>query len=307
MAKTLDFYIKSEVDNLQLAALLYEPEACAPKAIVQIVHGMCEHKERYIPFAEFLVRNGYAVVLHDHRGHGGSVRSSRDLGYMYKGGWKAMVEDVRTVAEFAKTRIPGVPVILIGHSMGSMVVRSYVKRYDSSIKQLFVIGSPSDNPAKGAGIMLCKVLGLLGWHRRPGILQNMSFGTFNKPFEGEGYPSAWVCSDKQVLEEYHKDPLCQFVFTTNGFMNLLKLMKDCYSVNGWAMKNPDLPITFLSGSDDPCRTSDDAFASAVDNMRAVGYQNVRSHLYPKMRHEILNESDKEMVWNDIVSQIETHI
>ena len=139
--------IRSSYDNLGLAMLISEPSG-TPKGIVQIVHGMCEHKERYIPFMEYLSDAGYICIIHDHRGHGESVISEEDLGYMYKGGWQALVEDIHSVRLEAEKMFPSLPYTLIGHSMGSMAVRSYTKRYDDTIDTLFVCGCPSYNNAR---------------------------------------------------------------------------------------------------------------------------------------------------------------
>lgn len=188
--------------------------------------------------------------------------------------------------------------------MGSMAVRSFTKRYDDSIDTLFVCGCPSYNPAGGAGRLLASLIGLFkGGHYRSPLLQNLSFGSFNKPFEDEGYPSAWVCSDKDTLEAYHNDPYCMFTFTVNGFKNLLDLMKDCYSPKGWKMSNPNLPVHFISGAEDPCRISDKAIGKAADLMERLGYKNTDLHLYPEMRHEILNETGRLKVWEDVMAKL----
>ena len=253
---------------------------------------------------EYLSAHGYVCAIHDHRGHGETVLNEEDLGYMYKGGWRALVEDIKLVQNEIKASYPALPYTLFGHSMGSMAVRSFTKRYDDSIDTLFVCGCPSYNPAGGAGRLLASLIGLFnGEHYRSPLLQNLSFGSFNKPFEDEGYPSAWVCSDKDTLEAYHKDPYCMFTFTVNGFKNLLDLMKDCYSPKGWKMSNPNLPVHFISGAEDPCRISDKAIDKAADLMRRVGYRNTDLHLYPGMRHEILNETDRLQVWDDILSRL----
>ena len=295
--------IEASSDGLQLAMLISEP-AGEPKGIVQIVHGMCEHKERYVPFMEYLSSHGYICAVHDHRGHGETVRSEEDLGYMYKGGWRALVEDIRLVQNEIKASYPILPYTLFGHSMGSMAVRSFTKRYDDSIDTLFVCGCPSYNPAGGAGRLLASLIGLFkGGHYRSPLLQNLSFGSFNKPFEDEGYPSAWVCSDKDTLEAYHKAPYCMFTFTVNGFKNLLDLMKDCYSPKGWKMSNPSLPVHFISGAEDPCRISDKAIGKAADLMERLGYKNTDLHLYPEMRHEILNETGRLKVWEDVMAKL----
>lgn len=298
---TTDILI-SPVDGLKLSLMYIAPEG-APKGIVQIVHGMCEHKERYIPLMEFIASNGFAAVCCDLRGHGASMKSPEDLGYMGKGGWLAMVDDAKAVTDWAKARWPGVPFTLFGHSMGSMVVRSYAKRYDRGIDSLIVCGCPSDNPAKGGGILLARLMGALrGWHYRPHILQKMSFGEYNKPFAHEGWVSAWVCSDPDILEAYHNDPLCKFIFTSDGFLNLLLLMKDCYS-KGDRAGHPELPVHFISGGKDPCRLTDKALEGAVRAMKDKGYKEVTLKIYPGLRHEIHNETDHDEVWNDILSYL----
>lgn len=297
------FTLKSYTDELDLAVSSLEPEG-EIKAVIQLVHGMCEHKERYYPFMEFLAANGIASVIHDHRGHGASVKSKSDYGYLYEGGWEAMVEDVRIVGDWARQRYPGKKFTLFGHSMGSMVVRSYIKRYDDTVNQLFVCGTPADNPAKGLGKCISWLYGkILGWHHLPWLMQALSFGAFNKEFKHEGYPAAWVCSDAEILKAYHSDPLCTFRFTANGFYNLMGLMADCYSKKGWKCSNTDMPVHFISGEKDPCKLSDKDFAKAVSAMVKVGYTNVSSNLYLEMRHEILNETDRQRVWDDVLGQL----
>jgi len=302
-----NFTLTSPVDSLKLSCLLAEPESpTRPKAVLQLVHGMCEHKERFVPFMEFMASKGYVCVIHDHRGHGASVRTPDDLGFLGKNGWDALIEDTRAVNDWIKSEYPGLKVALFGHSMGSMVVRSFAKRYDDRIDTLYVCGSPSDNPAKGIGKFLALAFGLLrGWHFRPELLQKMSFGAYNKPFAAEKYKSAWVCSDEKILEEYHSDPLCQYVFTSDGFYNLLSLMQYCYDPRGWAMKNPTLPVHFISGALDPCRISDKALQKAVGLMKKVGYTGTDLKVYGEMRHEILNETERLQVWNDILRVIST--
>lgn len=295
--------LPASADDLQLAMLVCVPDT-APRGVVQLVHGMCEHKERYIPFMEWLTERGYVCVIHDHRGHGASVKAPEDLGFLYSGGWQAMVEDVRVVSDWILEQYPDLPYTLFGHSMGSMVVRSFAKRYDDRLDRLFVCGCPSDNPAKGVGKALADLTGRLrGWHFRPRFLQQMSFGAYNKPFAAEGWPAAWVCSDPDTLKAYHADPLCQYRFTANGFSGLLGLMKDCYSAKGWKVSNPDLLVHFISGAEDPCRVSDKALEQAVEKMRKLGYTHVDLKLYPGMRHEILNETGRLTVWNDILDKL----
>ena len=300
------FSLDASADGLKLACLQSVPDAgsSAPRGVIQLVHGMCEHKERYIALMEFLSENGLICVIHDNRGHGASVKSPDDLGYMYDGGWQAMVEDVRVVNDWIRAQYPDLKIILYGHSMGSMIVRSFLKRYDDRISALLVSGCPVDNPAKGAGKAMASFFGRTkGWHYRPNLLQQMSFGAYSKPFASEG-PMAWVCSNPEILKSYREDPLCQYVFTANGFYNLLGLMQDCYSRKGWAVQNPSLHIHFMSGEEDPCRGSDKQFRKAVRLLPEVGYHNVTAQVYPRMRHEIHNETGYQRVWNDLLHFID---
>lgn len=298
-----EFQIGSRYDDLTICGLSTDSQVKA-KGIFQIVHGMAEHKERYIPFMEYLSKNGYICVIHDHRGHGESIKSSKDLGYMYKGGWEAMVDDVLLVQQWAKAQYPDLPCYLMGHSMGSMVVRSFTKRYDNTINGLIVCGCPSDNPAKGFGKILSSAAELVFGGHHPGKLMNaLSFGSYNKPFKDEG-ENAWLSANKDNVKAYNEDPLCGFCFTSNGFKGLMGVMIDCYSAKDWTMSNNNLPIHFISGGDDPCRISDKDFDKAVCFIKERGYKNVTSHLYPGLRHEILLEKSAESIYQDIVSFIE---
>ena len=294
--------LNASADALKLAVAVFEPEG-KPKAIFQIVHGMAEHKERYYGFMEYLASQGYIAVIHDQRGHGESVLSPDDLGYMYEGGWQAMVEDVKVVQDWAKAEYPDLPAVLFGHSMGSMVVRSFAKRYDSSISHLIVCGCPSDNPAKGVGRALTRLIGFVrGGHFRPASINRMSFGAYNKNFKGEG-PVAWLSKNTDNQQAYMKDPLCGYCFTANGFDGLLGVMQDCYSSKGWSAANPSLKVLFISGAEDPCRVDDKAFAKAVEFMRQRGYTTVESKLYPTLRHEILLEKEARQVYDDVLNFI----
>lgn len=301
--KTEATSLHSSSDGLDLSVLIYKPEE-TPKAVIQMAHGMCEHKERYIPFMEFLCSNGYACIIHDHRGHGASVKSAEDLGYMYSGGAEAVIEDIRTVNRHAASIFPESRIYLFGHSMGSLAVRCFTKRYDSLIDGLIVCGSPSRNPAAGAGKALTKLISAIkGDRHRPAIIQTIAFEGFNKNFKSEGR-NAWLSTDKTNVDNYNINPLCTYQFTCNGFIGLFDLMQDTYSSDGWKIAKPGLPVHFMAGADDPCITSSKDFEAAVKHMKDVGYKTVTSHLYDGLRHEILNETEKQKVWDDILLLID---
>lgn len=300
------YSIPGSSDGVNLATVTIAPEN--PVAVIQIVHGMAEHKERYFPLMNFLAGKGYACVICDLRGHGGSVSGPEDLGYMGKGGSKGLVDDVHEITLWAKKIFPDLPYFLFGHSMGSMIVRSYAKRYDSDIDGLFVCGSPSKNSAAGLGDFIAGVIGLFrGQRYRSAFLAGLCTGNNDKPFYREGIKNAWLSTNRDNVAAYNEDPLCGFTFTVNGYRNgLFRLMKDIYSPKGWAVANPDMPVLFIAGSDDPCIISTKKFSDAVSFMRKVGYHNVSSKLYPGMRHEILQETDRQTVWQDILDSMEIH-
>lgn len=297
------FSIASHHDNLQLSVLAVCPEK--PKAVVQMAHGMCEHKERYLSFMRFLAAHGYAAFLNDHRGHGESVLDQADLGYFYDGGARALIDDMHLLTEHIKGEYPSLPIALFGHSMGSLAVRCYTKRYDKEISSLIVCGSPSANAFTGVMKKLDDLLiRTKGDRARSDVINTVFSGAFEARFRSEGIENAWLSSDRSVSEAYNADPLCHFTFTLNGYKALLDLLTDTYSDVGWKMENPRLPIRFLSGANDPCMVSRSAFARSVDHMRKVGYTNVSSRLFEGMRHEILNETEKESVYADILDFLE---
>lgn len=298
-----EFTLKSRHDDLDIAVAVVAPDG-NPKGILQVVHGMVEHKNRYYPFMEWMASKGYVCVAHDHRGHGSSIKSREDLGFMYEGGWQALIDDTLMVNEWVRSEYPGLPLTLLGHSMGSMVVRAFTKRYDDRIDALIVVGCPSNNPAKGFGICLARILGFFcGSHHRSKLMYTLSIGSYNKAFKAENDRNAWIVSDLETRASIAADDHCGFIFTANGYYNLLSLMKDCYDTREWALANPSLPVRFLSGAEDPCRVSDEAIAKAVEAMKKAGYADVTLKLYPGMRHHILLETDRVKVWNDILALV----
>ena len=292
----------SGADGLTLELFTALPDSGSPKAIFQIAHGMSEHKERYLPLMEYMCAKGFACIIHDHRGHGASVRTKDDLGYLYENGASAIVSDLYEVSCFAKETFGDLPLFLFGHSMGSMIVRIYLKEHDDELAALLVCGSPSYNRAAGFGKWLARLIGAIrGTHHRSFLLQLLSFGSFSRRFIHEGSPNAWISSTNANVSEYDVDPLSGFMFTANGFEQLYSLMLEAYSKKGWRVKNPALPILFLSGADDPCLINHKKFKQAVNFLKERGYANTSSKLYPGKRHEILNEDIREQVMDDIAA------
>jgi len=205
---------------------------------------MAEHKGRYLPFMEYLADHGYAVLINDHRGHGGSVRDPGDLGYFYAGGANALVEDLHQLTLWFRDRFPERKLFLFGHSMGSLAVRVYRQHYAGDIDGLVVCGSPGRNPATGMGLALNRVMTALRGERYISrMFVNMTTGSFNKGNPKSGSANAWLSTNQDNVQKYDADPLCGFPFTLNGYKALLTLMRDTYRPVPAAHPRPPGPLS----------------------------------------------------------------
>ncbi len=296
------FLLNSPVDNLPLKVAVLEPDG-EKKGIFQIVHGMSEYWERYEEMMRFFASHGYVAVCHDQRGHGDSVYKEEDRGYFYETSGKAIVEDCVAVTLEMKKRYR-LPVYLYGHSMGSMIVRCYLHEHDDLLEKLVVCGTPSNNPLAGVAIALTKTIALFkGDTHRSKMLAYLSTGKGNERFEGEG-KGAWLSHNRENIEAFYSHPKGNNRFTCNGFENLFKLMKNTYNKKKYQVKNPTLPIFFVSGSEDAVLGGEKQFDKTVEKMRKIGYQNVTQKLYQGVRHEIHHDLSKDEVLADLLAFIE---
>jgi len=293
--------VVSECDGLELELAIIEPEG-EKKGIVQFSHGMCEHKERYFEFMNFLAQNGYVCVIHDHRGHGKSVKSENDLGYFYTQNIDYIVDDLHQITKLIKQKYPNLDLILFSHSMGTLVARNYLKKYDKEVSKVILCGPPTLNKMAGFGVGLAKFLNIFYKKTSPNnFLNRLVFASY-----GKGLPSSndWVCANPESMEKYNQDKLCGFVFTTNGFINLFKLMKQAFNKKNWQNPKKDLKIFVIAGQDDPVVQNEKKFNELIEFLHGVGYDSVQSKMYPNMRHEILNEKDNQIVYADVLNFIE---
>lgn len=294
-----NYTIKSKCDGLDLSLIEVVPQK-EIKAILQISHGMAEHKERYLEFMNFLANEGYLCVINDHRGHGESVKSKDDYGYFYEENADYIIEDLHDVSLMMKEKYKDVPLYLFGHSMGSLCVRKYLAKYDQDIDKLVVCGSPSKNGMVNIAISLTKFIKKIkGDHHRSKMINNLAFGSFDSKFEGDN-PNRWLSLNQKNVIDYNNNEKCGFTFTTNGFLNLFNLMKDVYTKETYNCTNSDLPILFIAGSEDPVITSVKAWQEAQTFLKEVGYNNISNILFKGARHEILNEDNKEDIFKDIL-------
>lgn len=294
-AKTIS--VTSSFDQEKLYADLYLP-AGQPRALIAVFHGMAEHRFRYNYFAQKLLNDGYAILLCDHRGHGesGSVK-----GYFAQNdGWQQNVWDLQALIAEAKKEISEVPLFIFGHSMGSLFARSYLKRYEAEVEAVILCGTPAENKLAGIGNTLAQVTAFFaGEHYRSKLLDKLSFGSYNKVVRNPRTDYDWLSRNPDNVDEYIADDNCGFIFTARGFADVTSGLQDVYDAEGWSVRKSELPIAFFSGADDPCSCVAAGFSKAVEKLHSLGYNNISTKLYPGLRHEILNEEERDEVIEDM--------
>lgn len=297
------FRIRSSDTATDLAAYSIEPES--PRAMIQIAHGMCEHFGRYVSFAKALSAHGFLVFGHDHLGHGESAKSREDLGFTAaNGGSEHLVEDVAILSRHMKALHPTLPLILFGHSMGSFVIREVIARdgelYDAAI--ICGTGGP-ETPAALGKLLASLLMKFQGERHRSPLLKKISFMGYNKKFGKNCNPNAWLTRDTSVVERYNDAPNSGFVFTLRAYHDLFTLV-DTVSRRNWASRVPkSLPLLLISGDMDPVGNYGKGVRTVYNRLLSAGAEDSTLKLYRDMRHEILNEIDKETVWEDILEWI----
>ncbi len=269
------------------------------KGVVQIAHGMAEHSNRYARFAMELCKNGYAVFINDHLGHGKSVASKDELGYFGENGMDSLVDDMKQLTDIAKKEYPDVPYILFGHSMGSFLSRKYTEKYGDGLDAAVYCGTSGTNPAAGMGIMVAKYFEKSkGDHERSSFINNMAFGPYNKKTE-KRTEFDWLSRDEKEVDKYIADDLCGFCFTANGFETLFTVLKAVSQKSWYNNVRKDLPILLISGDNDPVGDYGKGVTQVFDDLKKTGH-NATVKLYTGGRHEILNETNRDEVTQDII-------
>ena len=288
----------------QLATSFFKPQG-EVKAVMVVVHGMAEHRKRYDRFAEILSEHGIAVLTYDQRGHGESVSDSSELGYFGRfDGWMNLVRDLNGLISSLKKKFD-VPVILLGHSMGSMVARCYLKRYAQKVDAVILSGAPNFTPFAYAGRLLAYVMCTFGNEkRRSALLHQMVEGGFIRSVENPQTEVDWLSYNPVNVQRYIQDDLCGFTFTNRGYEDLMFLMIDMHRLQGAVKPEKEVPILFVSGKDDPCTGSEAGLADSMHALNQQGYKNITNLVYENARHEILNEKISDKVIEDIVQWIE---
>lgn len=306
MAKITDFHFSSANGSTNIHCRMWSPEG-EPRAVVQIVHGVAEHIGRYHEFASFLTEHGFVAVGDDHLGHGLSVNNESELGWFAeKDGWDLIIKDEKTLRDMMREKYPDVPLILLGHSMGSFMARTYIGYYPDDF-DLCILSGTGHTPGAvcRAGRMIARrEIRRHGSKYRSATLQNMAFGSYLKGIENPIGPNDWICRDENVIRAYDADPLCGFGGTAELMYEMMVGLEKIGNNSHIMKMKKNLPILFISGEADPVGGWGKGVRTVFDRFKGIGMQDVTIRIYPEMRHEVLNEINKQEVWSDVLAWVE---
>ena len=292
----------------KIHACRWEPEG-QPRAVVQILHGIAEFVERYDDFANFLTTKGVLVVAEDHMGHGQSINGVGIQGYFH-GGWFTAIEDSMQLMEDTKAEFPDTPYILFGHSMGSFMARTILCKYPDCGLTAAVICGTGWQPAAAMPAMVKLVEGIckLSGEDKPNeTLQKLIFGSYNKRVEHPRTPYDWLTRDDKIVDAYIAHPLCGFIPTAGLLRDMMKGMLYIEQKENLSNMQKNLPVFFIAGGDDPVGPYGKGVHTCADAFRKVGMEDVSVRIYPLCRHEILNEINREQIYQDVWKWIEKYL
>ncbi|MBF0658411.1 alpha/beta hydrolase [Psychrobacter sp. NG25] len=289
----------------------FEPsdEKTEVKATLLIVHGMAEHSGRYAEFAQFLADHGIAVATYDHLGHGQTVKTEADLGFFGdEHPVQSLLKDVIIMADTLKNRHPDVPHFVLGHSMGSFIIRNVLKHHAGTFSGAILMGTADANPLTKVLLPVNKILAKVASRKQNPVFAKVMNKVLNSKLEDRISSSefAWLTEDPAAIEIYEADPLTGFDFTNNGFMTLFSLMETGLNKNWATTIAKNFPMLFISGEDDPIGDMGHGIRKIVTRLNKKNFSNVDIQLYPNMRHEPLHEKDHEIVYQDILEWIESN-
>ena len=287
-----------------------DPSKC--RGVLQLVHGMVEFIERYEPFAMFMADHGFAVAGHDHIGHGASVLSKDDWGYFPPDRPSdTVVDDMHTLRGIVQERFPGKPYFILGHSMGSYMLRKYLTKYAQGLSGAVIMGTGYVAPGMAAfGKFLSGLLARFkGWHYRSMFVTSLAFGASYRRFDvtGKDTSNSWLTKDPEIVKFYYNEPRCTYLFTLSGYKGLFEAVSYTCRQQNVSLIPASLPVLIVSGADDPVGDAGEGVKKVEAMMKTAGIRDLTCKLYENDRHEILNELDRETVFQDLLDWMEKHM
>lgn len=309
---TSNFTFLSNDGKTAVHAVKWTPDSGEYKAILQISHGMVEFIERYIPFAEFLSTKGYMIVGHDHIGHGQSVASQEDWGYFCEENPSDIViEDMHKLRSLIQEDNPEVPYFMLGHSMGSFMLRKYLAVHNDNLRGAIIMGTGfiPENMTKLALKLTSVVEKFRGSKHRSKLIQSLAFGADYKGFDMTGAKpeDSWLTKDVEIVKAYYNEPRCTYMFTVNGYKGLFEAVNFSCNPENAARIPKKLPLFIVSGAQDPVGGLGKGVKDVYDMYKDTGMYDLTYKLYENDRHEILNETDKQIVFEDLLAWMNVRI
>lgn len=305
-----EFYFPSKDGNTEIHTIVWKPEG-EVKAVLQLAHGMVEYIDRYDEFANYLCEKGIYIVGNDHLGHGKSVQSKSEYGYFHKkNGNACLIADMHALRTRISKKYPDVPYFMLGHSMGSILMRQYMQVYGNGLSGVILLGVVAERSkaALCSGRILCKFLSLVkSGHYRSKLVDTLVTGSFNRKFKPALTRADWVTSDAEHLEKYINDPLCSFVFTVNAYYHMLGGLQQVSKKESAFMIPKHLPILLAAGSEDPVGKFGKGVRKIFEQYKKAGIEDVSLRLYSGDRHELLNETDRQQVYADLYDWLKSRI
>ena len=276
-----------------------------PKGCVQIAHGMADHPDRYDDFALFLNSHGYIVAADDHRGHRRGAINGEN-GMVYGDSWNQTINDMNTLCDYLKETY-NLPIVLVGHSYGSFLSRCFVERYSSKLAGCILSGTAymKDILIASGYVIAALQNAFIGGHKKGKLINKLSFGAYNKPFTEQQQEFAWLSRDKETCDKYEKDPDCGYVLCIEYYYSFFKGVMHMYGKDARTIRK-DFPLMIACGSEDPVSSRAKKARKLADFYTKLGLKPVLK-VYDGARHEILNEINKDEVYNDFVSFIDSLI
>ena len=281
----------------------------AINATLLIVHGMAEHSGRYAEFAQFLADHGVAVATYDQLGHGKTVKSAKDLGFFgHEHPVQSLLKDVIVMADSLKARHPTVPHFVMGHSMGSFIVRNVLKHHARNFSGAILMGTADANPLTKILLPVNKLLTKVAPKKPNTLIANTMNKVLNSKLNNRTSSSefAWLSENAAAVEAYEADPLNGFAFTNNGFLTLFTLMEAGLKKDWAATIARDFPMLLVSGENDPIGDMGRGIRKIATRLDKQHFDHISVQLYPHMRHEPLHEKNKQQVYQDILDWINSN-
>ena len=308
MTQTKEFSYPSSDGVHTIHAQEWFPQS-SPIAVIQIVHGVAEHIGRYQHLAQFLTTYGFVVCGEDHLGHGLTVNDGRYGYFAPRGGWDLVTQDARRLREIEGKKFPGLPHVLLGHSMGSFVVRGYLMFWPGTVDGAILSGTGQEPPATvAAGRALSALLiRLKGPRAHSALLDALSVGRYNGQFKPVRTSADWISRDTVVVDAYRADPLCRFLPTVGMYHDMMVGLQLLAKPANLARMDPDTPVYFFAGDRDPVGANGAGVKKVAGWFRDAGVKDLTVRLYPEGRHEMLNEANRDEVYRDVLSWLERRL